>query len=1278
MDVETQKLSLQDAEGIINPLTFPDPSVSVGYVEAMASGLRELGTSIADTGNDITGSWAGLSPHYSAPESETLFSVLDPVATDGDTVGEELGRAARALENFAGDVADIKTRWSNLRVEAYDLRSRIAAEGDDWDKGGGLLGFGDSPLVEENKALIDQGGKIITDYTEVENTCANAINNGIAGRTQFEQQPEGDAELDPNVFYHGFEQDLSELAVEWGHESAQTDHGWWVDASHAVWDFGVDAVEGVGAMVGAHSSQGWFEASWGDALKEYHWDNLTSAASLVGMYDAESDSLGWNGGEGVGEAWKDLAHSVVPWEEWGDRPGYVIGTAALNVIGLVGGAALTATGVGAVVGVPLMAWRGMSIVDGMGGSGRGGGGGADIDLPDVSQVPRFGGSGSPLINLAGRALDATGYGPSQLADLKAMVSRLLPSGQSGAESAGSSSTQTGGEAEGGRPGSARPPQGSAEVDQRSIQRPAQDSAMDDPGEPVTPAAADTRVSVGSDTGEAGSGRSGAARPVQTTGEVDQSPDQDSATAGRSEPDTESSHSEDETGSENLTDHLDGDESVNGTDPEPRKDEVTEGTENSRAVSEDPNQGPRVSDVAEADSLLQSLADSFTPEQRAGFENAERNLSDLETQEPRPRLSDEQVNARIQSDPSIKNIDAEMHERASNYPGFWEADPTGNTGNGPDHSQQPAYSAARPDSDSAHAQNSGSSHRPTFNLGRSDGSLSDGDRAGERDTRNDGSSDSRDDTRTRDHGPAASHNNENPAPSKNSGPQDTPSPIRNNEGGSPNSERHVPATPARRDLGDFGDRNGAHRSSGEPTADRSSAHPTGPVHHKDGPGPDPEHRRDGADRDGEARREGSDPKRTDRDEDSSRETTRKDDDGGTPKPTPPPESNRSGKEDLDSDSQTDKDSSRGKDNDPVSVPKHRDDAQAKAHDLLRTMDLGTGKDFVKNFVKLVNSKEYGTLLERAFYNVNGDRFRVDISVNGQSIPILVRGDVSSPWIPRNDLPEPDPPRYHPGSIGRTRDGVEVVVLQKLDSLAKMRKLTLSVYKRVDGQVQELKKKFDKDKSDSSSRELDRAREERRPIGRLRKIVTEAFGENSAEQAVKENFTGKNILLEEVRRDEDGKIVKDEKGKPIVDKIERRLPGLAEDEPGSPNPIPTSENAPKNGNDQFDQIWRTDDGGFIIVEAKGSLETSLGERTIKVGDGENELKRVSQGSREYFDDILREMKSRGGEERVLALKIEEVMLEDPGKIHYAEARGNPGSSGDYQGNSMKLFNIFGKGK
>src|SRR5690606_26164169 len=55
-------------------------------------------------------------------------------------------------------------------------------------------------------------------------------------------------------------------------------------------------------------------------------------------------------------------------------------------------------------------------------------------------------------------------------------------------------------------------------------------------------------------------------------------------------------------------------------------------------------------------------------------------------------------------------------------------------------------------------------------------------------------------------------------------------------------------------------------------------------------------------------------------------------------------------------------------------------------------------------------------------------------------------------------------------------------------------------------------------------------------------------------------------------------------------------------------------PKNGNDQFDQVWMHEDGRVVVVEAKSSPLTELGARTLPNG------KKVSQGSREYFFDIL----------------------------------------------------------
>ena len=383
LTTQEQEGLLTDGEGKIAPWSFPKPKVDPDFIETLAEGIRTAGGQIGEIGNDITTSWGGLTHCYESPGHDyKLYAVLNPVARDGDSVSSGMNQAANALEDFASAAQSLRRRWDILTEDAETFRRRIDEEGDDWDDGTGFLWLSDNPNVAENRALYERGVALIEEYEQAERDCANLINLGVSDRTRFEAMPSDGEELDPDVFYHGYEDDLADVATEWDSGPAGTDLPWWGDAGSAVWDFGVGAVEGTGAMLGAHTSEGWFTMSWGDALYEYHEDNIQSALGLVGLYDAESDSYGWAGLDGVGESWKELAHSVVPWEEWGDRPGYVIGTALLNIGATVGGAVLTATGVGATVGVPLMLWRGASILDGMG-PGRGGSG-TDLDLSGTS------------------------------------------------------------------------------------------------------------------------------------------------------------------------------------------------------------------------------------------------------------------------------------------------------------------------------------------------------------------------------------------------------------------------------------------------------------------------------------------------------------------------------------------------------------------------------------------------------------------------------------------------------------------------------------------------------------------------------------------------------------------------------------------------------------------------------------------------------------------------------------------------------------------------------
>ncbi|WP_331450293.1 hypothetical protein [Streptomyces prasinus] len=103
-------------------------------------------------------------------------------------------------------------------------------------------------------------------------------------------------------------------------------------------------------------------------------------------------------------------------------------------------------------------------------------------------------------------------------------------------------------------------------------------------------------------------------------------------------------------------------------------------------------------------------------------------------------------------------------------------------------------------------------------------------------------------------------------------------------------------------------------------------------------------------------------------------------------------------------------------------------------------------------------------------------------------------------------------------------------------------------------------------------------------------------------------------------------------------------------------------PKNGNDQFDQVWKHEDGRIVVVEAKSSTETDLGSRALPDG------RRVSQGSREYFFDIMEAMRARGEFDVLEAL--EEALSKE--KLEYVVVKGEK-NSGMYSGLQYRRFDI-----
>ncbi|WP_116248155.1 hypothetical protein [Nocardiopsis sp. FIRDI 009] len=353
------------SDGIIDPDEIPVPIVNTVLLESAASGIRTDGENIAAAGQDIKSTWAGLQEFYSAPEASELFAAVDPVATTGDGVETDFAHAATALEDFAETARYLRSQLVEARQEAKDLVAKIQND-EDWDEGG-FFG-GESELVEEHNNLLNRVNSLHNEYQAAERECANAITTLFGGTTFIASNAEGTTQPGDGEAVYGFEEAPEDVEAPWGTPQG-TDHMWHVDALHGGWDVLSGSLEDMGGAVGAHGSEGWWDGGWWNNFSSYWGDSIEGLGAMTGFYNPQTgemvNSTGewWDTARG---AWGDAIHGFFPWTELGERPGYVVGTVATNIAMIAGGAALSATGYGAVVGVPVIGARVSRILGGAG------------------------------------------------------------------------------------------------------------------------------------------------------------------------------------------------------------------------------------------------------------------------------------------------------------------------------------------------------------------------------------------------------------------------------------------------------------------------------------------------------------------------------------------------------------------------------------------------------------------------------------------------------------------------------------------------------------------------------------------------------------------------------------------------------------------------------------------------------------------------------------------------------------------------------------------------
>ena len=197
------------SDALVDPEMIP--KIDTSYVTNAAKDLRDMGTSVGDNTDGMKTAWTGLQTAgvYEAPESATVYSLLDPAATAADTVKSALSSAADAMDTFASDLDGIKSDLDAVRADVTEFRARAlkgvdvpAASTPTYVGGYGAGSFTstqsavtehkdwwDSPaLCDENTKLFARINDQVAKIVNAENQCVNTL-HGLIPDQCFEQQP---------------------------------------------------------------------------------------------------------------------------------------------------------------------------------------------------------------------------------------------------------------------------------------------------------------------------------------------------------------------------------------------------------------------------------------------------------------------------------------------------------------------------------------------------------------------------------------------------------------------------------------------------------------------------------------------------------------------------------------------------------------------------------------------------------------------------------------------------------------------------------------------------------------------------------------------------------------------------------------------------------------------------------------------------------------------------------------------------------------------------------
>lgn len=396
----------------IDPSAIPGENLKPDDIDIAANQMRFIGTDVADQGFAVLSSWQGITAHYEAPESSTLFSVMDPVGTAAETFGTNVGTLATALNTFADEIRPIKAELDAIRAEAtsFVASTRNGVEKEVIAPGSYTTSYQaaatttqtvewheDQATVDKNNELIERVNAQMVLLWAAERSCANKIYDIIG-------QPHIEAASDSNPNGYGVTEIPEGSEMPWGAAVERTEScgEQAVGAvGRFVWDGVIvggiwGTVTGLGTLVlGYNPSTGeWFQGDMYGAA----WSNL----GMLGVGLATAGPLGIAGSQlpgpvgdffrGGQDALVNAGKGIIAWDKWEEDPAEAAGTAVFNVATIIipAGAAVGAvkTGTSATAAAIRTTATVVDFIDPAALLVRGGSAGVRASLPLLSDIAR--------------------------------------------------------------------------------------------------------------------------------------------------------------------------------------------------------------------------------------------------------------------------------------------------------------------------------------------------------------------------------------------------------------------------------------------------------------------------------------------------------------------------------------------------------------------------------------------------------------------------------------------------------------------------------------------------------------------------------------------------------------------------------------------------------------------------------------------------------------------------------------------------------------------------